>query len=390
MVVQKPGGAMQQFRIGNASSSSGSNGPSSSSGTGAGTGTTGNIQLIKTTDGSFIQINGKLASPSTTGALAQATAAATNPSGSISAGNGVPTQYVIKAGTGHRMLLSNNSTIKLPTAPIKLNPSPSSSNNAVVTNSKNVVPGVSTGTPRTLTVAQAQKMGLLSAEKLKELVTQATAQKQAKAAAAAAALNESTITPSSSNNTPTVRQIPIHLNNTSHGPPVSSSANSTSATVPASNNNNIKPRVMPGHQKILIQTAEGVRKQVVLPPDLYKLAQEGKIRAVSIAGKGIQYVRVNTPNTNKVGVSSSSSTTASTMSTSSTSNTLRMPKSNFVVKMPQRPTVSTTTDGSSSGHGSRTLLPMAGISNQESFTKKVSLNLMYFKYFSKKCAQQYI
>lgn len=352
VVLQKPGGTMQQIRIAN-------NQPASNNGQsviGAGTSTTSNVQLIKTSDGSFIQINGKQGSPST-GALTQSTTSTSNPSGST--GNGGSTQYIIKSGGSQKMVFANTPTIKLPPGAVKLNPSPSSSSNVLASNSKTVMPGIPTGTPRTLTVAQAQKMGLLSAAKLKELVSQATAQKQAKAAAAAA-LNDPSLN-SSSNNSSTVRQIPVHVINTANITPVTETA--PVVTVQQTN----KPRVMQGNQKILIQTAEGVQKQVVLPPHLYKLAQEGKIKAVSIAGKGIQYVRVNTPNTNKVAVSNAPNISGV--------------KNNWsVVKLPVRPTTMPPTDGSRSDHTTRTLLPMAGTSKHEGPPKKVSwIYILLFK-----------
>lgn len=122
-------------------------------------------------------------------------------------------------------------------------------------------------------------MGLLSAAKLKELVTAAAAQRKIASASITKTLTSSIAGSSFST-------APILLNK------------SVSSTIPTSSSATFanKPKsIPPGAQKIVIQTASGVQKQVVLPPHLYKLAQQGQIKAVSIAGKGIQYVRVNPP-----------------------------------------------------------------------------------------------
>lgn len=356
---------MQQIRIGNGPQSTATtNGQPSVA---VGTATAGNFQLIKTSDGSFIQINGgKLGSPSTGAALTttQTSTATTTPSSA-------PTQYIIKAGVGQRMLIPNTQTVKVP---VKLNAAnPSSSAYAIANNSKIVVPGMPTGTPRTLTVAQAQKMGLLSAAKLKELVSQATAQKQAKAAAAAVLIDPSATSSTSSasaHSTSTVRQIPLHNNNKTinQGPSVSINNPSSTPAIPAVNKQRVMP---PGNQKILIQTAEGVQKQVVLPPHLYKLAQEGKIKAVSIAGKGIQYVRVNTPNTNRVG--SGSGAPAVNTAATANANMSGGAKNNWsLVKLPVRSAMNPTTEIRILDQATRTLLPIAGTSKQEIPPKKVS------------------
>lgn len=345
---------MQQIRIGTSpnTSVSSSNGQTSTVG-----GVNSNIQLIKTSDGNFIQIknNAKIGSPNvlTTTSL-QSTTAAGGSASVTSTGNGVNAQYVLKNGVGQRLLMGNTPPIKVgqasgpTTGAVKVPTTAVASTSAI--KSAITVPGVPTGTPRTLTVAQAQKMGLLSSAKLKELVTQATAHKQAKAQAAAAAANESVITAS---NTVTTVSSPAVLSSTNRQIPTPvvsktpvSAISSGVAQLPA------KPKLMQGHQKILIQTAEGVQKHVVLPPHLYKLAQEGKIKAVSIAGKGIQYVRVNTPNTNKFA-------TTSTATSASTTN----------VSMVRPPIVAST---SGEQLANKSIATMSGNSQQVASIKMVS------------------
>lgn len=313
--------------------------------------TTSNIQLIKKADGSFIQImNGKLGA-SSTAVIANATSATATQIANPKAANanGPTAQYVIKNGVNKRVMIANMPSVKLPANSIKIAAPSASTNSGGATvkqgpspsSSHALVPAaLQSGTPRTLTVAQAQKMGLLSSAKLKELVSQATAQKQAKAQASVTAAE---ITPKTTASEPSTT---THTSAINHTPPVVRPTpplpvpvtKSFASTTPSANASSTalgggptkKSPPMGGNQKILIQTAEGVQKQVLLPPHLYKLAQEGKIKAVSIAGKGIQYVRVNTPNTNRVGASGVPSGTSSESVT-----TMSGAMSNLsVVKMP--------------------------------------------------------
>ncbi|KAJ6645887.1 Protein lin-54 like [Pseudolycoriella hygida] len=194
VVIQRPGGSTQHIRIGNSPNASASNGP---------------IKLIKTADGKFLRIS-----------ATKKPAATTTPAHP-------PVQV--------KRIISKNSAV-----PIIAN------TQSVAANSK---PSTQpTGVKRTFTVAQAQQMGLISSSKLKELVSQATAQKQAK------------------------------LSTTQPSEAVKSTNTTTSSA----------PKV----QKVIIQTSTGEQKQVSLPPNLIKLAQSGQIKAVNVAGKGIQYVRV--------------------------------------------------------------------------------------------------
>lgn len=192
VVIQRPGGAAQQIRIAGASNTP-SNGP---------------IKLIKTADGKFLRIS------STKKPAVQQTA---SPS--------VQVKRIISKNNAGQLVATNAQSIAANTSPTP------------------------TGVKRTFTVAQAQQMGLISSSKLKELVSQATAQKQAKLST-----------------------------------PRSPDSNKPTTT--------ISPTTKVATQKVIIQTSSGEQKQVSLPPNLIKLAQSGQIKAVNVAGKGIQYVRV--------------------------------------------------------------------------------------------------
>lgn len=207
VVIQRPGGATQQIRIAGTSNSP-SNGP---------------IKLIKTADGKFLRIS------STKKPTVQQPA----PNSSVQV-----KRIVSKNNAGQ--LVAQSTTNSSPTP---------------------------TGVKRTFTVAQAQQMGLISSSKLKELVSQGSAQKYVK-------LNA----PQSPDTKPTTT---------------------------------ITPTSKVATQKVIIQTSTGEQKQVSLPPNLIKLAQSGQIKAVNVAGKGIQYVRVVGSNSGNTPSSTTTTTVAS-------------------------------------------------------------------------------
>ncbi|XP_037040066.1 protein lin-54 homolog isoform X3 [Bradysia coprophila] len=193
VVIQRPGGTTQQIRIAGTSNTPSSSGP---------------IKLIKTADGKLLRIS-----------------STKKPTTPTSANSSVQVKRVISKNSAGQIITTSAQSVGA---------------NASST---------PTGVKRTFTVAQAQQMGLISSSKLKELVSQATAQKQGK-------IN----TPlSPENNRPTTT---------------------------------ISPTGKVVTQKVIIQTPSGEQKQVSLPPNLIKLAQSGQIKAVNVAGKGIQYVRV--------------------------------------------------------------------------------------------------
>lgn len=211
VVIQRPGGSTQQIRIASSSNTPSPNGP---------------IKLIKTADGKFLRIS-----------------STKKPTVSTSANSSVQVKRIISKNNAGQIITSNAQSVA------------TSSNSSPTP----------TGVKRTFTVAQAQQMGLITSSKLKELVSQATAQKQAKLS-----------TPQSPDNSRSTNPI---------------SAGSKVVT-----------------QKVIIQTSSGEQKQVSLPPNLIKLAQSGQIKAVNVAGKGIQYVRV-------MGSNSSTNTTPTTSTT---------------------------------------------------------------------------
>lgn len=119
----------------------------------------GAIQLIKTADG-FLQIKNKNmisvqkpVTPNVTGS--PATVTANNP------------RFVVKSGTSSRILLSTPSTTAQVTKSIVSPTSAAATQNSPTT----------AANTRTLTVSQAQQMGLLTSAKLKELVSAANANK---------------------------------------------------------------------------------------------------------------------------------------------------------------------------------------------------------------------
>lgn len=212
VVIQRPGGSTQQIRIAGSSNATPSpNGP---------------IKLIKTADGKFLRIS-----------------STKKPTVPTSASNSsVQVKRIISKNSAGQLLTTNAQS--------------------VASNSSSTPSGVK----RTFTVAEAQQMGLISSSKLKELVSQASAQKQAKLS-----------TPQSPDNKKATTTI-----------------SSASKVVT---------------QKVIIQTPSGEQKQVSLPPHLIKLAQSGQIKAVNVAGKGIQYVRVMGSNSSANATSSSTTTT---------------------------------------------------------------------------------
>lgn len=229
----------------------------------------------------------------------------------------------LSSAIAHQIRLSTSSITTSPTTKVLASTSSSTSSSSpspVVTGKPTMKTLTATppasGTQRMLTVAQAQRMGLITSTKLREIVAATSAGKPSvvtiKTTMANSATTTTTTTAATKPTTPTTsvaKPITIIKNvaapiasftipkPSSSTEAVSSSAgNSNAGNSNTGSNNAGSSNTAPKGQKIVIQTAGGVQRQVMLPPHLYKLAQKGQIKAVSIAGKGIQYVRVNNSN----------------------------------------------------------------------------------------------
>lgn len=382
--IQSQNGKAQQIRLATTSTASTIGTSASSTITVQSVGPTpisGNIQLIKSSDGgSFIQLNPAgvattTAAPSPAGAISSKTTTTTSTKTST-------TSMVLKNSGSQRVVLSGNvgstppaaagpAQLKVP-APVDAAPSAPTAGGSAPTGTgsggvaKPPAMSVPHPMPRTLTVAQAQQMGLLTPAKLKELVNAARAQKIAKqqsAAAAAAAAAAATTTASEgaasqvspATNTATTIAAPTAntkalatvvatkpaaasgtVKSASPAVPAPAAARSTAqpigpsrpprttaesvaaalpavtvtvtettatatsvavATPAASSQSTSKKTAAAAAasappRPVTIQSLDGSKKHVLLPPNLYKMAQQGQIQAVNVAGKGVQ-LRIN-------------------------------------------------------------------------------------------------
>lgn len=287
--IQSPGGTAQPIRIAGTSATT-------PSGTGSG------IQLIKTADGNFIQLKNKSSislTPASVSAIQKATPVAN--------ANNALGRIIVKRTNGQRLLISTPPSSNTTTTTI------TEKTQTTTTAPSTIISP--TKTTRTVTVAQAKKMGLLTSTNLKELVT---GQKQG-------SIKIQTSTPGVTKITTATPS--TVLTNAKIVKPALASTSTTTASAPT--------------QKVLIQVSGGIQKQVMLPQHLVKLAQSGQIKAVNVPGKGIQYVRINT-------ASSNSSTNIST----TTSNTMTMVSKIVTTKSTSANGATTTTTASISSNQS--------------------------------------
>lgn len=247
VLIQSPGGTAQTIRI-----SGTANTPTSSSGEAGSSG--GGIRIIKMADGQLYQVKNK---------PLVATAISSTDKKSPQTPQTHIGRFIVKGGAGQRIVLTTP-----PSTAVK-----------TVVSSIGATSGATT--TRTYTVAQAQQLGLLSAARIKELVSQATTVVAKKpltpilpaSSSAAATTSPATVIAVSSCSTATVASAVKPTASVTH---VGVATTSTAA----------------GPPKIILKTVGGVQKQVTLPQNIVKLAQGGQIRAVNVAGRGIQYVRV--------------------------------------------------------------------------------------------------
>lgn len=265
--IKSPNGTPQPIRIGG--QLLGQNAATATANSTNATGGAGNsaIQFIKTLDGNFLQIKNKnVVSVQKTIAPTPTTPVVAGNSTTSTANN---TRFVVKSGTGSRLILAT------PPTAIAAKPAPATTAGATTT--------ASGGNTRTLTVSQAQQMGLISSAKLKELVSVATANK----ASPAAANKPAAIAPATAIGTTTVTSA-----NVAKGPPTIL-------------NKGVKSWQS---QKILLQSKSGTSNNTTVTtatamisapaevktakPNVVKISQNSQLRAVNVAGKGLQYVRV--------------------------------------------------------------------------------------------------
>lgn len=294
--IKSPNGTPQPIRIGGqllgqnaATATANSTNASGSAGSPA-------MQFIKTVDGNFIQIKNKnVVSMQKTIAPTPTTPATVGNSTASAANN---TRFVVKSGNGSRLILATP-----PTAIA----SKSATNTTAVAATTTSGAG---GTTRTLTVSQAQQMGLITSAKLKELVSAAnksspaTVNKPATIAPATAVVTSTVTSVHAVKGPPTIlnkgvkswqsQKILLHSK--------SGTSNSTTVTTTAA----------------MISAPTEVKTAKTIGQNVVKLSQNSQLRAVNVAGKGLQYVRV---------LNSSSSTT-SPASTPASTNVVKQPVTN--------------------------------------------------------------
>lgn len=245
--IKNPNNTNQHIRIGVGGTSN----------TTAVAGNSGAIQLIKTAEG-ILQIKNKnviaVSKPNVSSAVTTTLSTATSPNN---------TRFLLRGGSGGSRLV-----LAKPPTTTKANVSFASSNT------------------RTLTVSQAQQMGLISQANLKELMPAGTASKTTTVVTSTADSKQPIAAVSSTIKIPTVTPvIPKTIQ-------------------PTILNKGIKSETTPT-QKVLIQSASsgtpsansGLIKSkpiVASAQNIVKLAPNSQLRAVNVAGKGVQYVRVLT------------------------------------------------------------------------------------------------
>lgn len=280
--IKSPNGTPQPIRIGGQLLGQNTATANSTNATG---GAIGNppIQFIKTLDGNFLQLKNKnvVSVPKTIAPTPTTPAAAGNTAAS-SANN---TRFVVKSGNGQRLILAT--------------PQTAIASKSTTNTTAGVTTTTSGGNTRTLTVSQAQQMGLISSAKLKELVTAATANK---ANAATVVANKPTsIALATATGTTTVTSV-----NATKAPPTilnkgvkpwESQKLLLKSRSTLINNTTVTTTMAPTE----VKTAKPIGQNVV------KISQNSQLRAVNVAGKGLQYVRVLNP----VATSSSNASTSS-------------------------------------------------------------------------------
>lgn len=232
------------------------------------------IQFIKTLDGNFLQIKNKnVVSMQKSSTPTTVSSANAQTSAIVSSSTSNNTRFVVKSGTGSHLILST----------------PATTANAKVTTAASTSSG---NNKRTLTVSQAQQMGLITSAKLKELVSAANANKA----------NPSTTT----TNTVVANKPALIL--PASGATTSSALSTTAGALPKGQptilNKGLKPIQS---QKILIQSTNNSNNsgntntvsnvdtksaKLTGTQNVVKIPQNSQLRAVNVAGRGLQYVRV--------------------------------------------------------------------------------------------------
>lgn len=268
--IKSPNGTPQPIRIGAQLLNQNAATAATNSTNAAGTAGSPAIQFIKTLDGNFLQIKNK-------NVVAVQKTIAPSPTTPVTAGNSSPassannTRFVVKSGTGSRLILAT------PPTPIASKPA----TNAAAT----VNAAASVGNTRTLTVSQAQQMGLISSSKLKELVSAATANKTSPTTANKPAA----IAPATTAGTTTIAST-----NAAKGPPTILNKGVKSWQSPKillqSKSNTSNSTTVTTTTAIINAPAEV--KTTKIAHNVVKISQNSQLRAVNVAGKGLQYVRV--------------------------------------------------------------------------------------------------
>lgn len=270
--IKSPNGTPQPIRIGG--QILGQNAATATVNSTNATGSVGNsaIQFIKTVDGNFLQIKNK-------NVVSVQKAIAPTPTASVAtvnstASNANNTRFVVKSNNGSRLILATP-----PTAIASKSTSNTGAGTATTT---------SGGNTRTLTVSQAQQMGLISSAKLKELVSAATANK-----ANPGNVNKPVpIAPATATATGTTTVTTV---NAAKGPPTILNKGVKSwqsqkillqSKSSTSNNTTVTTTTAMLNASTDAKTAKPIGQNVV------KISQNPQLRAVNVAGKGLQYVRV--------------------------------------------------------------------------------------------------
>lgn len=267
--IKSPNGTPQPIRIGG--QLLGQNAATATTNSTNATGSAGSpaIQFIKTLDGNFLQIKNKsVVSVQKTIAPTPTTPATVGNSTASAANN---TRFVVKSGNGSRLILA--------TPPTAIASKSTANTTAVSTAS-----ATGGGTTRTLTVSQAQQMGLITSAKLKELVSAAnktspvTVNKPASIAPATAAATTSVTSVNAPKGPPTILNKGVKSWQSSKILLHSKSGTSNSSTVTTT--------------AAMISAPTEVKTTKPIGQNVVKLSQNSQVRTVNVAGKGLQYVRV--------------------------------------------------------------------------------------------------
>lgn len=276
--LKSPNGTPQPIRIGGQLLGQNATAAAANSTNAPGSATSPAIQFIKTLDGNFLQIKNKnVVSVQKTIAPTPTTPVVAGNSTASSANN---TRFVVKSGNGSRLILATP-----PTAIASKSTTNATAGAATTT---------SGGNTRTLTVSQAQQVGLISSAKLKELVAAATA----KMSGSATANKPAAIAPATVAGTATIASV-----NAAKGPPTilnkgvkswqsqkillqskSGTSNNTTATTSSTTTTAAAATTLSAPTEV--KMAKPIGQNVV------KISQTSHLRAVNVAGKGLQYVRV--------------------------------------------------------------------------------------------------